>query len=278
MKKLEGRVAVVTGAGSGIGEAMARAFASEGMRVAIADIEEEQAKRAAGELAADGARTLYQRADVSKPDSMNALADRVYADFGACHLLCNNAGVLVMGRLVTRSHQDWEWLLSVNLKGVVNGVLAFVPRMIEQGGEGHVVNTASINGLVAYPMVGTYVTTKYGVVGFTESLRQELEPHGIGVSVVCPGGIGTNLLDASRNRPEALGVSVISDAEIADVSASAGDDPTTVPSPDLVARAVLEGVRDNDLFVITHPEQRDQLIARHSAIMAAFDKAERRGE
>ena len=276
MKELKGRVAVVTGAGSGIGEALARAFAAEGMLVAIADIEEEQAKRVASELAADGARTLYQRTDVSKPDSMNALADRVYADFGACHLLCNNAGVLVMGSLVTRSHEDWEWLLSVNLKGVVNGVLAFVPRMIEQGGEGHVVNTGSINGLVAYPMVGTYVTTKYGVVGFTETLRQELEPHGIGVSVVCPGGIGTNLLDASRNRPEALGESIISDAEIADVSASAGDDPETVPPPDFVARAVLEGVRDNDLFVITHPEQRDQVIARHSAIMAAFDKAERR--
>ena len=183
-----------------------------------------------------------------------------------------------MGHLVTRSHEDWEWLLSVNLMGVVNGVLAFVPRMIEQGGEGHVVNTGSINGLVAYPLVGTYVTTKYGVVGFSETLRLELAPHGIGVTVVCPGGVDTNLLDAARNRPEALGTSAIGDAELAAVAASAGENPEAVPPPDFIARAVLEGVRDNDLFVITHPEQRDQLEARHSAIMAAFDKAERRGQ
>ena len=134
MKELEGRVAVVTGAGSGIGEALARVFASQGMNVVIADIEEDQAKRVARELADTGARALYQRVDVSKSDSVNALADRVYAEFGACHLLCNNAGVVLMGHLVTRSHEDWEWLLSVNLMGVVNGVLAFVPRMIEQGG------------------------------------------------------------------------------------------------------------------------------------------------
>jgi NAD(P)-dependent dehydrogenase (short-subunit alcohol dehydrogenase family) len=276
MMDLAGKVAVVTGGGSGIGAALARAFAREQMDVAVADVDGRAAESVAAEVRAAGRRALATRCDVSKRADVEAFAEASFRELGGCHLLCNNAGVLVVGSIEQRSHADFEWVIGVNLFGVVNGLLAFLPRMLEQPGEKHVVNTASIAGLVPTPGVGVYAASKYGVVGLSEHLRLDLARHGIGVSVLCPGGVQTQILTSERNRPEALGG-----------SAAAGDDPRwasrrdEVPAgemqpPERIAEAVLEGIRANDAYILTHAHYRKQVEARHAALMRAFDKADAR--
>ncbi|MCZ6785120.1 MAG: SDR family NAD(P)-dependent oxidoreductase, partial [Proteobacteria bacterium] len=178
MEKLTGKVAVVTGGGSGIGEALARAFAGEGMHVVVADIEGEAAERVAREVRGTGARALAVRTDVADAESVRALADAVYAEFGAAHVLCNNAGVLLMGSAVGASVGDWQWVLSVNLMGVVHGVDAFLPRMRAQQGEAHIVNTSSVAALGGG---GPYGASKAAVLAFSEALHRELADEGIGV-------------------------------------------------------------------------------------------------
>lgn len=199
MKELSGKVAVVTGAGSGIGVGMARAFADAGMHVIVADIELKAAQAVASELNGTAAEL-----DVAKPEAMQAFADQVYHDHGAVHLLCNNAGVAIAGPLAEMTYDDWRWMISVNIEGVTNGLTAFLPRMIAQEGEAHIVNTGSIAGLVTFPERGIYAATKYAVVAISETLRAELAPHDIGVTVVCPGSVRTRILDAARNRPADL--------------------------------------------------------------------------
>jgi len=196
-------VAVVTGAGGGIGAGMAEAFAAEGMHVVVADIEEASAQATAERVRAAGVRSVAVHTDVADPASVAALADRAFAEFGEVHLLCNNAGVLLFRPLAEMSLQDWQWLLSVNLFGVIHGIHSFLPRMLAQGGDGHIVNTASIAGLAVGRVrnVGAYHASKYAVVGLSEALRTELEPVGIGVSMICPGGVNTPL-NADLKLPE----------------------------------------------------------------------------
>jgi len=276
MREIDGKVAVVTGGGSGIGAALARAFAAQGMDVVVADIEAGAAEKVAAELRLSGRRALAVQTDVSVPESVAALAERTYAELGACHVLCNNAGVLLMGALETRTAADWEWVLGVNLWGVIHGVLAFVPRMLAQPGEKQIVNTGSLAGLLAAPGVGVYGTAKFGVVGLSEHLRLDLARHGIGVSVVCPGGVQTKILHSERNRPSALGRSKISREDIELVLGTAAVHPDEMQPPEAIAAAVLEGIRANDAFIVTHAHYRGAVEARHAELMRAFDKADAR--
>ncbi len=276
MRELAGKVAVVTGGGSGIGAALARAFAGEGMDVVVADIEAEAAERVAADLRATGRRALAVRADVSDFESVEALAARTFDEFGACHVLCNNAGVLLMGAIETRTSKDWKWVLGVNLWGVIHGVQAFVPRMLAQPGEKQIVNTGSTAGLVAAPGVGVYGTAKFGVVGFSEHLRRDLAQHGIGVSVLCPGGVQTKILQSDRNRPADLGKSKVSREDVELMLGAGPIHPDEMQPPEVIAAAALEGIRANDAFIVTHAHYRAAVEARHAELMRAFDKADAR--
>src|SRR5438309_12091723 len=205
MQDLKGKVAVVTGAASGIGFGLAERFSAEGMRVVMADIEEAALNDASKRLADTGATVLPVVTDVSKADSVDALAARTFEELGTAHVVCNNAGVATGGPMWTLTERDWAWVMGVNLWGVIHGVHAFVPRLAEQG-EGHVVNTASIAGLTSAPMMGPYNVSKHGVVTLSETLVAELALHGspVKVSVLCPGWVNTRINEADRNRPPEL--------------------------------------------------------------------------
>lgn len=249
MIELKNRVAVITGGGSGIGAAMAHTFKRQGMKIVLADIEPATMDATAAALGGD---VLTVRTDVRKLDDVHALAARAFERFGGVHLLCNNAGVAVFGGLETMTHRDWEWVLGVNLWGVIHGIEAFVPRMIAQGQGGHIVNTASMAGLVPMQGMGIYVTSKYAVVGLSETLQRDLSAYGIGVSVLCPMIVNTNINASARNRPDEL--------------RNPGEEPFTPPQvdlvggiiePDEVADRVLAAVKANELYILTHAAQRD---------------------
>jgi NAD(P)-dependent dehydrogenase (short-subunit alcohol dehydrogenase family) len=264
-----GRVAVVTGGGSGIGRALARALAGEGARVVVADVEPAAMAETVGLIGAAGGEALGVATDVTDLAQVSALADRAFAHYGGVHVLCNNAGVVVHGGLETATHRDWQWVVAVNLWGVIHGLEAFLPRMIARGEGGHVVNTASMAGLVASQGLGIYNTTKYAVVGLSETLAKDLAPYGIGVSVICPMGVDTRIRDAERNRPAAL------------------RNPPAVPrsrevtlmgrtlSPEDVAAQTLDAVRAGELYVITHEEALVPLRRRAERLEAAARRAAR---
>ncbi|HSV84420.1 MAG TPA: SDR family NAD(P)-dependent oxidoreductase [Ramlibacter sp.] len=209
MKSLDGKIVVITGAGSGIGRAIALALAGAGSHVVVADIQAEKAEAVADEVRGRGVRTLAVSCDVSDAQSVMALADRAYAEFGRVDILCNNAGISMRPYrgIAETTMQDWHVLYGVNLWGVVHGLQAFLPRMKRQPGEKHVVNTASLAGLVPMESHAIYSSSKAAVVNLSEALAREVAPHGIGVTILCPGPVPTNLkenLDAIRgaDRPE----------------------------------------------------------------------------
>src|SRR5499426_1668527 len=204
METLKGKTAVVTGGGSGIGRALSLAFAGEGANVVVADIDEVGMAETAAGIRKAGTKALTVKTDVTKLASVQALAERAWAEMGRVHILCNNAGVAIHGGLESATHRDWEWVLGVNLWGVIHGVEAFVPRMIAQKEPGHIVNTGSMAGLIASQGLGVYNTSKYAVVGLSETLQKDLRPYGIGVSVLCPLGVDTRIRDSDRNRPGPL--------------------------------------------------------------------------
>ena len=225
------------------------------MRVVVADIEAQHAEAVAGAIGEKGGEAIGTRVDVADSASIEALAELAWSRFGGCHLLCNNAGVLATGPVAETTAADWDWVVSVNLMGVAHGVRIFVPRMIEQGEPAHIVNTASLAGLLPLEAFPIYTATKFGVVGLSEALALELAPHGIGVSVLCPGGVDTRIQTSERNRP---GASATAD-EPADDDARVERDETLpnersrVLSPDEVATLTLAAVRAGDLHVPTHP-------------------------
>jgi NAD(P)-dependent dehydrogenase (short-subunit alcohol dehydrogenase family) len=258
VKELAGRVAVVTGAGSGIGRALARALAREGMRIVAADLDE---AGMAETLA--GLEGIAVRTDVTDLGQVQALADRAWAAFGGVHVLCNNAGVALWGGLESATHRDWQWVLGVNLWGVIHGIEAFVPRMIAQKTEGHIVNTASMAGLVASQGLGVYNTSKYAVVGLSETLVKDLRPYGIGVSVLCPLGVATRIRDSDRNRPAALQNAEPRAAEPVELMGR-------TLSPESVADLVVAAIRKNQLYVIPHEESLDAIRKRFQRIERAI--------
>jgi NAD(P)-dependent dehydrogenase (short-subunit alcohol dehydrogenase family) len=246
---------------------MARAFAREGMRIVLADIEEAPMRAVAADIGAD---VLTVKTDTSKLESVQALADRAFTHFGAVHVVCNNAGVGSFGLIEHTTHRDWEWLINVNLWGVIHGVEVFVPRLIAQGAGGHIVNTASMAGLVPMVGLGAYVATKYAVVGLTETLQRELRASGIGVSVLCPMIVNTNINQSDRNRPAPLrnpGAPVVT-----------ADAPPTPPPGDMaggvieapeVADRVVAAIKANRLYVLTHKASREIIRHRFERIDAA---------
>lgn len=283
MRDLEGKKAVITGGGSGIGRALALTCAAAGMDVAVADINLADAEAVAAEVSAAGRVGIALRCDVSDRADVGRLADTAFAEPGRVHLLCNNAGVVTTRPAHQLSDADWNWVLGVDLYGVLHGIQAFLPRLVAAGGEAHILNTASIAGLVpnATPNIVPYVTAKYAVVGLTESLRPELAPLGIGVSVLCPGPAHTQIGASARNRPAQFGGPQPLAGRDATRAAPTAGAATTRPLPRAldplaVAAMALTAVRDNELYVMTHPEYRDlELAERFSAIRAACDRAGR---
>ncbi|HXR53876.1 MAG TPA: SDR family NAD(P)-dependent oxidoreductase [Acidimicrobiales bacterium] len=248
MKEFSGRVAVITGGASGIGLAMARRFASEGMRLVLADIEEPGLTKAVEEFRSAGTEAVGVVTDVADHDSVVNLHDRTLEAFGSVHIVCNNAGVV--GRSIVDSSIDmWRWVVGVNLFGVINGCNVFLPTLVEQG-EGHVVNTASVAGLRGNAILGIYCTTKFAVIGLSESLFEELRASGsrVGVSVVCPGFVQTRIADSHRNMPAPLKAAQPgpSDQVVVGQAVAAG-----IPASE-VAEAVFDAVVADRLYVLTH--------------------------
>jgi len=264
VKELAGKVAVVTGAGSGIGRALARRFAAEGMRVAGADVDAAGLADTAELVGRDA--FLGREVDVSDAGQVDALADTVYDTWGQVDLLCNNAGVFVGGFLWDRPTADLEFVPGANLWGILHGIRSFVPRMIAQGTEGHVVNTSSVAGLFGSPYGGPYAVSKFAALAAAEALANDLAAIGsaIGVSVLCPGMIRTDIAASDRHRPEALRTPLTDDQRfvteyLAGVVAG-GMDPAEV------AAMVVEAVHDGRFLVLTHPEYRDELAIRAAAL------------
>lgn len=267
MENLKGKTAVVTGGASGIGRALCLAFAGEGAHIVVADIDEAGMAETAAAVKKAGTKALTVKTDVTKLDSVQALAERAWAEMGGVHIVCNNAGVAVHGSLESATHRDWEWVLAVNLWGVIHGVEAFVPRMIAQKQPGHVVNTASMAGLIASQGLGVYNTSKYAVVGLSETLHKDLRPHDIGVSILCPMGVSTNIRTSERNRPR-------------DLQNPKGPEDNDwfqligrYLEPEEVAGRVLRAVKANRLYVITHEEAREPLRRRFERMDKAFEES-----
>ncbi|HEU0204704.1 MAG TPA: SDR family NAD(P)-dependent oxidoreductase [Burkholderiaceae bacterium] len=271
MKELRDKVAVVTGAASGIGRELALACAREGMRVVLADIDRNGLPETAGLVERLGAQSVQVTCDVSKAEQVDQLAAQTYERFGAAHLVFNNAGVAVAGPLWTATVEDWQWSLGINLMGVAHGIRSFVPRMLAQKTEGHVVNTASVAGLVSVYGNGVYCATKHAVVTLSECLLHELrrEKAAISVSVLCPAFVPTKIFDSNRNRPAELAASnplaapyeAIGRKAVQSGKLSAAD----------VAQITLDGVKADRFYIVTHPKilrdvetrMRDILEQRH---------------
>lgn len=254
MQDSEGKVAVVTGGASGIGMAMAQRFAEAGMNIVLGDIESEPLAMAEAAIAAKGAKVLAHRTDVAKPEDIEALAEAAYQRFGKVHVLCNNAGVGgSRGTSWELSLDDWRWVIDVDLWSVINGVRSFVPRMIAGGEEAHVVNTASVAGLLSGAVGAPYTVAKFGVVALTESLYYELKRagHPIGASVLCPGFVATNIFDSGRNRQAEYGQGRrLTPEEEAAVAQLRANRQSGIMQPDHIAEKVFEAVRDDQLYVI----------------------------
>jgi len=260
--ELDGKVAVVTGAASGIGLAMTRRFISEGMKVVMADIEEVTLEARAESLTAEGADLRTVACDVSDADQVAALRDAAVEAFGAVHVLCNNAGVASGAPGHKTSPGVWDWVIGVNVLGVAYGVSAFAPLMVDQG-EGHIVNTASEAGLTATPMLGSYHVSKYAVVGLSESLRMELEGSGVGVSCLCPELVDTKIFEATRNAPASLGIPAPPEIRMADIAAMMG---TVAMDPADVAGRVVYAIRADQFWILTHQATVGRVHKRNSEL------------
>mgnify|MGYP006290435057 CR=1 FL=1 len=271
MKDFKGRVAVVTGAGSGIGLGLARMFAAAGMNVALCDVRADALARAVQEVTSFGQRAIGLEVDVSSADQVETAAARVEAELGRIDIACNNAGIALYPRPVAEfTDADWEWILGVNLYGVINGVRAFLPRIEKHGEGGHIVNTASIGGFQVQKgrRTAAYATSKFGVVAFTEGLQNDLEGTNIGVSVLAPGAVNTDIYRAPEYRPDRFGgPAARPNTQTPDLSAGL--------HPDAVGRRVLQAIRDGEFYIFTHVSTRDWLARRHARIISAFEATER---
>jgi len=274
MRELAGKTAFVTGGASGIGFALGAAFAQAGMKVMLADIETAALAEAVEGLHDFGPNVRGVACDVADPTSVERAAKASYEAFGNVHVVCNNAGVAAAGGIDNISLDNWRWVLDVNLMGVLHGIRSFLPHIRAHGEGGHIVNTASMAGMNSGLGFSPYVASKFAVVGMSEGLATQLKPFGIGVTVLCPGFVRTGIGESGRNRPQRYGATQTPDpaspaglllAQLAERLQS-GLDPADV------AARVLAAIREDELYVFTHPEMRGELEERFAAIMAAMDK------
>jgi len=280
VKNFRDRVAVVTGAASGIGLALAERFVAEGMKVVMADIEAGALATASDRLRRQGASVLATRVDVSRPEDVERLADETYDAFGATHVVCNNAGVAVIGAVHEHTLADWQWVINVNLWGVIHGVHAFLPRMLAGGDEGHFVNTASMAGLTTAPFMSVYDVTKHGVVALSESMYKELAVTGapIGVSVVCPGLIDTNIMRSSRNRPESLAEEGKAGPMAQAFGQALSDRLAGGYPPSEVAEQVVAGIREGRFYIVpAQPDVKGNIAIRAQDLLELRNPTLRRG-
>jgi NAD(P)-dependent dehydrogenase (short-subunit alcohol dehydrogenase family) len=273
MRDLRGRTAFVTGGASGIGLGMARAFAASGMKVMLADVEGDALERAVAGLRDAGGDIRGVRCDVADRASVMRAAGEAVAAFGKVHVVCNNAGVGAGGPMEEIAPDDWNWVLGVNLNGVILGIEAFLPHIKGHGEGGHIVNTASMAGMVASPGMGPYCASKFAVVALSEALAAELNGTGIGVSVLCPGWVNTRITEARRNRPAGLGPGRAPKAAEGPIASYFAEQIRNGMDPDEVGRFVVDAIHGGDLYVFTHPEMRDAVEARFHRILAALDKS-----
>ena len=279
MDDVTGKVAFITGGASGMGLAMARSFSAAGMKVVIADIEDASLEAVANEFAATNADVLTLKVDVTDRDAMEQAAQATEEAFGKVHVVCNNAGVAVGGGVSDMTYEDWDWVMKVNLDGVVNGVQTFVNRILAHGEGGHIINTASMAGHMAIPALSVYNTTKYAVVGLSEAIRHDLAGKDIGVSVLCPGIVNTGIFDSGRNRPEELtgdrdtASMVLSDVESeAERDARFAEMMEEALDPAVVGDMVLDAILNNDQYIFTHPNFVAITDARSAEIHASFER------
>jgi len=275
MRELAGKTAFVTGGASGIGLALGRAFAEAGMKVMLADIETEALAIAVKSLHNFEPHVRGVVCDVTDPGSVERAAKASYEAFGNVHVVCNNAGVAAGGGIDNISLDNWRWVLDVNLMGVVHGIRTLLPHIRAHGEGGHIINTASMAGIISGLGFNPYGASKFAVVTMSEGLAQQLAPLGIGVTVLCPGFVRTRISESERNRPERYGPTQTPDpaspagafaAQIAQLVQS-GLDPSDV------AARVLSAIRENELYAFTHPQMRAEAEERFAAILAAMDKA-----
>jgi NAD(P)-dependent dehydrogenase (short-subunit alcohol dehydrogenase family) len=270
MKDLAGRTAFITGGANGIGLGLARALLAQGCKVAIADIRQDSLDAAKASL--DNQQLMPVKLDVSSREGFAQAADTVEAELGPVSLLFNNAGVNLFQTIDESSYDDWDWVLGVNLHGVVNGIMTFVPRMKARGGSAHIVNTASMASFLASPTPGIYNTAKFAVRAMSESLRYSLQPYGIGVSVLCPGLVNSAIHDSDSLRPAALSqrgrpADPAFSARLAEVH-QFGMDPMEV------AEKVLAAIRDDRFYIFPHPEHKQELREIFDEILAAYPEGD----
>jgi NAD(P)-dependent dehydrogenase (short-subunit alcohol dehydrogenase family) len=268
LKNLHNAVAVVTGAASGIGLGIARAFAGQGMRLVLADIEPAALSKVAAEFEANGVEVVSSCVDVSDASAVDEFADFAYDNFGQVNVVCNNAGVIENNLAIWEySPEDWNWVLGINLMGVVHGIRSFVPRMIDGGKPGHVVNTASFGGLISGSATPIYIASKHAVVAMSESLHHDLNARGsqLNASVLCPGWVQTSLVESDRNRKNAPQLS----EKMSRTRQRFQDGINTGIKPQAVGRMVVDAIVEERFYIHTHPELLDQVSARFEAISDA---------
>jgi NAD(P)-dependent dehydrogenase (short-subunit alcohol dehydrogenase family) len=263
VKNLSGRAAFITGGASGIGLGIARTFLRAGIRVVVADVSREHLDDAATQLATEAGEYLLLPLDVTDRAAFARAADAAEDRFGRIHLLCNNAGIGSGPSMLTATYEDWDRMIGINLMGVVNGIVTFLPRILGHGEGGYIVNTSSMAGILPMPEPGgIYTTTKFAIRGMTESLRIALAPKGVGAAVLCPGLTKTRILDRAREAKR--------QGKAATLSAGFVEAQLNAMDPLLVGQAVLEGIERNDAFILPHGEFIDEVHAMHAEIESAF--------
>lgn len=273
MTQVAGRTAFITGGGSGVALGQAKVFAEAGCKVAIADIRQDHLDEAMAWFDGRGHDVMAVKLDITDRAAYARAADEVEAKLGPVELLFNTAGVSIFGPLQNATYDDWDWQLDVNLKGVINGIQTFVPRMIERGNGGHIVNTASMSAFVALKGTGIYCTSKMAIRGLSECLALDLADHGIGVSILCPGAVNTNIHEAVLTRPAHL-----------QNTGYYGADPNMMAhlkqviaigmEPEVLAQYVLKGVETDQLYILPYPEFRGTLEEIHERVMASLARPE----
>ena len=279
MKDVAGKTAFITGGASGLGLAMARSFTGAGMKVAIADIQEDALAAVQEEFAESNADVITIKVDVTDREALEEAARETEAAFDKVHVVCNNAGVASRGNIRDTSYQDWDWVMGVNLDGVINGMQVFTNRIIEHGEGGHFVNTASMAGHLGIQGTSIYNTTKFAVVGLSECAQGDLAHFNVGVSVLCPGYVDTGIYTSERNRPAKLGGSDASKFDPANDEYRTQEEIdsmleglSAMLDPAVVGDMVLYAIQNDEFYIFSHPEFKDSVLERTRAISDSFDR------